>query len=367
MTVVRLAAVELVRDAEQELPSEFRILRHGVNTTTKGDVLFDDTAAEKLMAAYTQHGVDVMIDLEHLSLDAGAQNFDPDARGWCKLAVRDGELWAVEVRWGKDGAERLGALRQRYVSPVLELDEDRRAVAVINIALTALPATDNAQPLMAASRRRATRATRYTMTDEEKKKEEMRARRLSKLRALMALPDDATADDVVAALEELPTADVLEIVLEAIADVADEVADDAPSDDADIAMAARKLAGAQAAPLVIARLSALAATSGTASQQAARIAALEAREAARELDDAIRLNANRLDPSTEKSARALAARYGVDAAREFVAALPERAVTQPPAAAAPQLSESALRLCAERKIDPAVFAATRAAMRRGAV
>lgn len=361
MSQIRLRGADITPDDDGVLPSTFRILRAGENPTAKGTLLFDDAAAQSVMAAYEQHGVDVMIDLEHLSLDQESRNFDPDARGWAKLAVRDGELWAVDVRWGPDGALRLTERRQRYVSPVVAVDDDGRVMSLLNIAITALPATDNAQPLMAASKRLARKRT-CTM-DETEQTEEMRARKLARLRELMALPDEASPEDVVAALEEMPAADVLEIVIEAIADVVDEV----PSDDAEIAMAARKLAGRTRAGEVIARLSALTERQQPDASQAQRIEELERRVRERDLDDVIALNARKLDPQREKRVRELAQRYDIDAARAFVDALPEVVVAQPPTDNAPELSEHAVRLCADKKIDPAKFAALRASMRRGAV
>src|SRR5688572_5109999 len=75
------------------LMNEFLIFKPGVNKTLKGDFLFDSIAAASVMAAFETHGADVMIDLEHLSLDTESPAFDPDARGWCKLAVKpDGSL-----------------------------------------------------------------------------------------------------------------------------------------------------------------------------------------------------------------------------------------------------------------------------------
>lgn len=134
-----------------EPPSQFRIFRAGKNETTNGDFVFDDVAAEQVMSAHRAHGVDIMIDLEHLSTDPENGNFDPDARGWCELEVRAGELWAVNVRWTDDGAKRLREKRQRYVSPTFSYDtESRRPAALLNIALTALPATHHAVALMAA-------------------------------------------------------------------------------------------------------------------------------------------------------------------------------------------------------------------------
>jgi hypothetical protein len=138
-------------------PTEFRIFAAGKNSTsTKGEYLFDDTAAREVMAAYEAHGADVMIDLEHLSVadPDRSVNFDPDARGWCKLEIRNGELWATDVTWTPDGLARLAEKRQRYVSPCFAFDTaTRRVTEILNIAITAMPATDNLDPLVAASRR----------------------------------------------------------------------------------------------------------------------------------------------------------------------------------------------------------------------
>lgn len=163
--VVQLArclalAVALNGDAP---PTEFRIFTAGVNATRKGEFLFDEESAASVMAAYEEHGIDIMIDLEHLSLDTESKSFDPDARGWCKLEVRAGELWAVDVTWTDDGVKRLSTKTQRYISPVFDVDEDGRILRLFNVAITALPATDNLVPLMAASKRaRDRRATKLS-------------------------------------------------------------------------------------------------------------------------------------------------------------------------------------------------------------
>jgi phage I-like protein len=142
-------AVEV--EAGDELPTEFRIFVAGWNDSENGRVLFDDAAAAATMAAWEKHGVDRMIDLEHLSLDQESASFDPDARGWTKLELRDGELWAVDVRWTEDGADRLRTKRQRFISPTFFFDDkSKRVTKILNIALTALPATHDIAPLVAA-------------------------------------------------------------------------------------------------------------------------------------------------------------------------------------------------------------------------
>lgn len=137
------------------LPTEFRLFKAGWNETENGNVLFDEQSAESTISAFGTHGVDVPIDLEHLSVDpegisGDARNFDPDARGWAKLELRNGELWAVNVTWGPDGARRLHERTQRYVSPAFLTDSDGRVTKIHNIALTASPATREAMPLVAS-------------------------------------------------------------------------------------------------------------------------------------------------------------------------------------------------------------------------
>ena len=144
----------LLNAADGGPPSEFRIFRRGINTSMKGDVLFDDTSATNVMANYAQHGVDAPIDLEHLSLDTESASYDPDARGWFGLELRDGELWAVNVRWTPDGERRLREKTQRYISPAFHADKDNRVHSILNAALTSLPATDQPHALIAANQLR---------------------------------------------------------------------------------------------------------------------------------------------------------------------------------------------------------------------
>lgn len=173
-------------------PARFRIFKAGRNDSRKGPVVFDDEAARLVMAAYEAHGVDIMLDLEHLSLDDKAPNFDPDARGWCKLAVRNGELWAESVRWAPDGETRLREKRQRYISPAFSVDpKSKRVTELVNIAITAMPATDHLTPLVAARARAVTNTNKGQDTMFN-----------PKLLAALGLPEDADDEAVTAAMGE---------------------------------------------------------------------------------------------------------------------------------------------------------------------
>lgn len=143
-------------DAGAELPAEFVLFKAGSNDSTKGPAVWDAKAAELVMArAAERAGVRYPIDLEHRSLDDTARSLTKDATdamGYFDLAVRGGDLWAVNVQWNEEGAERLRSKRQVYFSPAFYTDEDERVIEVINVALTSMPATHGLAPLVAASR-----------------------------------------------------------------------------------------------------------------------------------------------------------------------------------------------------------------------
>lgn len=139
-------------------PTEFLIFRAGVNESSKGPTLFDEQSARMVMAVYEREGVELPIDLDHMMLDNPSltrREDASDARGWFKLELRGGELWAVDVRWSPDGARRLNEKTQRYISPAFTFDDNDRATRLLNVALVAMPATYDAEPLIAAARLRA--------------------------------------------------------------------------------------------------------------------------------------------------------------------------------------------------------------------
>lgn len=133
-------------------PSEFRIFAYGKTETTSGPYIFDEAAAQSVMAAYADKGVELMLDYDHASISLA---LDPSragkAAGWFQLELREGELWAVNVRWTEPAAEALRLKEWRYFSPAFRVDKDGRVEKLVNVALTNIPATKNLEPLMAAN------------------------------------------------------------------------------------------------------------------------------------------------------------------------------------------------------------------------
>jgi phage I-like protein len=144
--------IHLLAIAGDEPPTEFRIFTAGWVETVKGTFLFDETAAASVVAEYMLHGIDLMIDYDHASLASGV---DPalsgKAAGWFNLEVRGGELWAVNVRWTPPAAEALRRKEWRFMSPAFTTDDEGRITSLLNVAITNLPATRRLQPLVAAS------------------------------------------------------------------------------------------------------------------------------------------------------------------------------------------------------------------------
>lgn len=146
-------AVELAGDTP---PKEIRLFKAGVNTTLKGDFLFDAAASKAVIEAYAAHKTDVAFDYAHAMIREGVRPQDQIAAGWCKLEVRNGELWAVDIKWTEAASAGIAAKEWRYCSPLFFWDattNPRRILELRNIALTNVPATDDAAPLVAADHR----------------------------------------------------------------------------------------------------------------------------------------------------------------------------------------------------------------------
>lgn len=135
-------------------PVEFRVFSIGDNDTEKGVFVFDERAAEQVMAAWADRKIDLTIDYEHQSMHDPPIEAPNAATRWVPQ-VRNGELWATEVKWTDRASGYLMAGEYRYFSPAFEFDPDsRRVTKVINLALTNNPAMRGIRPLVAASARK---------------------------------------------------------------------------------------------------------------------------------------------------------------------------------------------------------------------
>jgi len=133
-------------------PSEFRVFSAGHVETTKGIFLFDEEAAQSVMARQAEYGNELPIDFNHGMAEGWPM--DPGlagrAAGWFTPEVRNGELWAVKVSWTKEAAAQVADRQWRYMSPWFSHEDGGRIRELFNVALTNTPATKRLTPLVAS-------------------------------------------------------------------------------------------------------------------------------------------------------------------------------------------------------------------------
>lgn len=125
-------------------PTAFRIWREGDNTTDHCPSFFSERSAALLLEEQVRRANRYSIDVNHLSLDKTAPLENQRAVGWFSIAVRDGELWAIDVEW--TDTVRPGLCKEppewRYHSPAYDVDpESHEIVSLLNLAITNTPAT----------------------------------------------------------------------------------------------------------------------------------------------------------------------------------------------------------------------------------
>jgi phage I-like protein len=137
--------------ADSKAPTEFRIFRAGVNTSDKGDFIFDEEAARLVMSAFAKKGTALTMDFEHMAAADPPVIAPASASSWVP-EVRGGELWATNVHWTDKARQMIEAREYTRISPLFYSDpKTKRVLRILNVALTNVEALDNVQPLVAAA------------------------------------------------------------------------------------------------------------------------------------------------------------------------------------------------------------------------
>lgn len=163
--------LHLLNAIASEPPKEFRLFAYGANETSKGVFVLAPEGAAKIVEECKLHGVDLMIDYDHASLNPFS--VDPAlsgrAAGWFNVEARGDGLWATNVRWTEAASGAIRAKEWRYVSPAFAADEAGTITSLLNVAITNMPATRRAIPLVAANRRARRNLSRHEgcMTPEQ--------------------------------------------------------------------------------------------------------------------------------------------------------------------------------------------------------
>jgi len=145
--------------SDRDPPKEFCLFRFGENDTLKGTFILTRPGAEEVMARYREHGVDLMLDYEHDSLNPDAGPEQRKASGWGQLELRADGLYLANIKWTPKATEYLRRAEYRYLSPAFNVNDENEIIEVINVALTNLPATHDQPALVAANRRTLTKET----------------------------------------------------------------------------------------------------------------------------------------------------------------------------------------------------------------
>lgn len=250
-----------------EAPEIIKILPLGHVVSTKGEFDVDTESCEAMKAKIKKHGVDLVVDYEHQTLE-GVQ---APAAGWLKeLFVADGYIQG-KVEWTLKAQQYLENREYRYISPVITVRKsDGKAVGLHSIALTNTPAIEGMTPLVNKS-------------DPEGGQDPMNEL-LKTLAGLLDLAEDATEEQVVEALKALKDA----------AAAAEQPPDDNKGDD-DAVVANKAIcemlglkAGASTEE-VAAKIAGLQSGAGSDPDLAAEVKALKAQLDERDADEAVSL------------------------------------------------------------------------------
>lgn len=191
MSVRRQALFLSLPGADKPLPTDLRLFRAGENTSEKGTYLFDNAAARAVLDNLNGRGVRLPFDYNHgmtalFQLNPAEQ---AKAAGWFTLEVRNGELWAVNIEWTEEAADKIRKKEFAYFSPTFDHDEECRITMLVCVALTNTPALHGLDPLMAA-------ISAGTLQPEG-------ARGMDKrILAQLGLSENATVEQVLTALNE---------------------------------------------------------------------------------------------------------------------------------------------------------------------
>lgn len=321
MRFIRLTAELDIKDGGA--PSEFTLLKSGINKHSRGELLFDEEAADSVMSRYTARGIQLMADYEHQSLRDDLTGPIPAAAKRWEPEVRDGDLIASNIAWTPTAARMLKDGEYRYFSiACLTEPESNRVVEIINFALTNLPAAEGIEPLVAASQ--------IPLPTEEKNMKNV----------LIALGLAASAEETDA--------------LSAVAGLKD-------FERNVIALSGKSTRGE-----ALGVLNALALKAARADQAEAELVALKAASAKREIEaliDAATLD-GRVKPAQREQMTALAEKGGVDSLKICLSLLTPAAapVTPPiekPVAGAPSVDPEIAKLLKATGMTPEKFADAR--------
>jgi len=172
------------------VPDEIMILPAGDFIYTRDGRAVRNPDPEKIVAAYNEDDIEIMVDISHASVWYGSE---PPAQGWLKsMSVKGGAVWAM-VEWTDLGADVLKRKHYRYISPAFTETPESELSAFVSIALVNQPAM--VMPSVASVN------PNKIQNPNPNKEKAVDDEQLKKLREVYDLADDASVEDILAAAE----------------------------------------------------------------------------------------------------------------------------------------------------------------------
>ncbi|WIW70617.1 phage protease [Anaerosinus gibii] len=174
---------------------EIQLLPFGKVKSKKGCFEVDALSIKSILDAFSKEKNDLVIDYEHQTL----KDVIAPAAGWIKELVDKGEagLWG-KVEWTDKAATFIRNKEYQYLSPVILLNKEKRAIGLHSAALTNTPAIDGMEPIVC----------KLGLDEEEKEMEEF----LKKLAKMLGLAETATEDEITEAITNACSKQSKEIV-----------------------------------------------------------------------------------------------------------------------------------------------------------
>lgn len=151
------AAIDLSSD--RKAPTEITLLRHGVNASDYGPILFDAQAADMVMSEFKRKGIPrLYADWNHgmIPVPGGAVPTREQAMSSCNFVPvinAAGDLVASDIRWTEKGRSDVESGEYALFSPAFVPTYDGdicRPKALVNFALVNRAGLDGIEPLLAA-------------------------------------------------------------------------------------------------------------------------------------------------------------------------------------------------------------------------
>lgn len=164
-------------------PEVISVLPFGHVVSQKGEFDVDEESLAAMKEQIAQRGVDLVVDYEHQTLTGERA----PAAGWVKeLFAEDGHIKA-RVEWTIPAKQYLENKEYRYLSPVITVRKsDNKATGLHSLALTNTPAIEHMTAIV---------------NSENFEGGHTNMEIIKKLAKLLGLPEDATEEQVEAALE----------------------------------------------------------------------------------------------------------------------------------------------------------------------